>query len=165
MLFFSFEKEHQPPCQYRIEGSIKKSRLQDGFANNGCAGQVLSKCCDKRRRCIHPEDLKSFFNQHDCDGEAGPATEIDDAATWRQCFRPPPHFLHANRIRSIGTTTVATPREPFRRNRFVSIGLIHHQLTVSKLGSPRHHFIARRAAVAPPSIPHSEPSPDVGELY
>jgi hypothetical protein len=32
MLIFSLEKEHQPPCQGSIEGSIKESGLLNGSA-------------------------------------------------------------------------------------------------------------------------------------
>jgi hypothetical protein len=73
MLIFSLEKEHQAPCQDGIKGSIKESRLLNGFANDGCAGQVALECRDKGRCCIYPEDLKSFVDQHRRDGKAGPA--------------------------------------------------------------------------------------------
>ena len=67
------EKEHQPPCQDSIEGSIKQSRLLNGFANDGCAGQVALECRDKGWCCIYPEDLKSFVNQYRRDGKAASA--------------------------------------------------------------------------------------------
>jgi hypothetical protein len=35
MLISSLEKEHQPPCQDSIEGSIKESGLLNGFASEG----------------------------------------------------------------------------------------------------------------------------------
>ena len=72
MLIFRLEKEHQPPCQDGIEGSIEESRLLNGFANDG-SGQVALECRDKGWCCIYPEDVKSFVNQYRRDGKAGPA--------------------------------------------------------------------------------------------
>jgi hypothetical protein len=73
MLIFSLEKEHQPPCQDSIEGSIKQSRLLNGFANDGCARQVALECRDKGWCRIYTEDMKSFVDQYRRDGQAGPA--------------------------------------------------------------------------------------------
>jgi len=84
MLIFRSEQEHQPPGQDSIEGSIKESRLLNGFANDGCAGQVALECRDKGWCCIYPEDVKSFINQCRRDGKAGPAAEINDAAATQQ---------------------------------------------------------------------------------
>ena len=81
MLIFSLEKEHQGNCQDSIEGAIKQSGLLNGFANDGCAWQVAFECGDKGRRCIYPEDMKSFVDLYCGDGEAGPAAQINDAAT------------------------------------------------------------------------------------
>lgn len=73
MLIFGLEKEDQAPRQGSIEGSIKESRFLNGFANDGCAGQVTLERRDKRWCYIHPEDMKSFLDQYRCDGKAGPA--------------------------------------------------------------------------------------------
>jgi len=73
MLIFSLEKEHQPPCQDSIEGSIKQSRLLNRFASDRCAGQVALECRDKGWCGIYPEDMKSFLDQDRRDGKAGPA--------------------------------------------------------------------------------------------
>jgi hypothetical protein len=37
---------------------------------------------------VDPENSKSFFDQYQPDGKAGPATAINNAAGDRQCFRP-----------------------------------------------------------------------------
>ena len=83
MLILSLEKEHQPPRQDCVEGSIKQSRLLNGLAKDGCAGQVPLECRDKGWRGIYPEDLKPFVDQYHRDGKAGPATQINDAAAER----------------------------------------------------------------------------------
>jgi hypothetical protein len=70
MLIFSSEKEHQPPCQDSIEGSIKQSRFLNGSANDRYAGQVALECRDEGWCCIYPEDMQSFFDEHRCDGKA-----------------------------------------------------------------------------------------------
>src|SRR5919108_5224115 len=106
MLIFSLEKEHQPNSQDSIEGSIKQSRLLNGFANDGCARQVALECRNKRWCCIHPEDLKSFVDQHHRKGKAGAAAQINNAAAARQGFRPLPYFLHADCDRP--SLTIAT---------------------------------------------------------
>jgi hypothetical protein len=80
MLIFSLEKEHQPPRQDSIEGSIKQFRLLNRFANDGCAGQVVLERRDKGWCCIYSEDMKSFVNQYRRDGKTGPAAQINDAA-------------------------------------------------------------------------------------
>ena len=111
MLIFRLEKEHQPPCQDSIEGSIKESRLLNRFTKDGCAGQVALECRNKRWCCIHPEDLMSFLHQYHGEGKARPATQIKNAAAAPQCFGPPPHFLHADGNRP--SPAIAATRKKF----------------------------------------------------
>lgn len=80
MLISRLEKEHQTPCQDSIEGSIKQSRLLNGFAKDGCARQVAFECRDKGWRRIDPEDLKSSVDQYRRYGKARPTAEINYAA-------------------------------------------------------------------------------------
>ena len=55
MLLLSSEKEHQPPRQHSIKGSIKKGRLLNGFAKDGCARQVASNAATKEGAASIPE--------------------------------------------------------------------------------------------------------------
>jgi hypothetical protein len=80
MLIFSRETEYQPPCQDSIEGSIKQSRLLNGFAKDGCSGQVALECRDEGWCGIDREDMKSFVGQNRSEGKTRPATQINDAA-------------------------------------------------------------------------------------
>src|SRR5580658_9523578 len=129
MLIFGLEKERQPPCQDSIEGSIKESRLLNGFANDGCAGQVALECHDKGWCCIYPEDMKSFVNQHRRGGKAGPATEINDGGAAQERSRPLSHLPYANSRRP---TSTGTTRKKFFRDCFVSIGSIHLLMVASR---------------------------------
>src|SRR5215472_19312550 len=131
MLIFSREQEHQPPGQDAIEGAIKQSRVLNGFANDGCAGQVALGCRDKRWCRVDPEDTKSFFNEHRRDGKTGTAAQIDDASAGRQFSRPLPHLLHSDCSRSISTATTC---KKFLRDRFVSVGSIHMSMVASHPG-------------------------------
>src|SRR5215471_15216527 len=129
MLIFGLEKEHQPPCQDTLEGAIEQSRFLNGFANDGCAGQVALERRDQRWCRVDPEDPKSFFDEHRRDGKTGTAAQIDDATAGWQFSRPLPHLLHSDSSRS---TSTATPRKKLLRDRFVSIGSIHRSMVASR---------------------------------
>jgi hypothetical protein len=78
----------KPNGQDGIEGSIKTSRLQNGFASNGCTGQAASKCRNQRWCGIHREDLKSFFDQQYRERKAGPAAQVKSRCCRAAVFSP-----------------------------------------------------------------------------